>query len=77
VSTCTDHRDAETVEKMVPNCPEPTDVQMVNDYEGDLKLLGKAELYFREVGQVPRLQGRLQAFYYKLMCVRRQIRTDI
>eukprot|EP01047_Picozoa_sp_COSAG01_P050434 COSAG01_NODE_5103_length_4481_cov_13.715883_2_plen_93_part_00 len=36
--------DAETVEKMVPNCPEPSDVELVNGYEGDLKLLGKAEL---------------------------------
>jgi hypothetical protein len=36
--------DAETVEKMVPNCPEPSEVALVNAYEGDLKLLGKAEL---------------------------------
>jgi hypothetical protein len=52
--------DAETVEKMVPNCPEPSDMALVNAYEGDLKLLGKAELYFREVGQIPRLQVRRQ-----------------
>eukprot|EP01049_Picozoa_sp_SAG25_P002792 SAG25_NODE_152_length_13602_cov_15.382878_3_plen_91_part_00 len=36
--------DVETVQKMVPNCPEPSDVALVNAYEGDLKLLGKAEL---------------------------------
>jgi hypothetical protein len=29
---------------MVPNCPEPSDVELVNAYDGDLKLLGKAEL---------------------------------
>ena len=37
--------DQETVEKMVPNCPEPTDIAMVNAYDGEMKLLGKAEQY--------------------------------
>jgi diaphanous 1 len=59
--------DAETVEQMVPNCPEQMDVDMVNSYEGDPKLLGKAELYFREVGVIPRLRLRLQTFHFKMV----------
>ena len=59
--------DAETVEKMVPACPEASEMIQIRDYEGDLKLLGKAELYFREVGQIARLQTRLQTFHYKLV----------
>jgi actin len=59
--------DAETVEKMVPNCPEQMEIDAVNAYEGDLKLLGKAELYFREVGSIPWLQTRLQTFHFKLV----------
>ena len=107
--------DAETVEKMVPACPTGEEFMQVKNYEGDLKLLGKAEQcvlysklldfplrqtyrqctaaqwslvhasiyahlvttlcvyavlhcrYFREVGQIARLQTRLQTFHYKLV----------
>lgn len=37
--------DAETVEKMVPACPEPQEMLEINGYDGDLQLLGKAEQY--------------------------------
>ena len=59
--------DAETVEKMIPACPTAEETMKINGYEGDLKLLGKAEQYFREVGQIARLQTRLQTFHYKLV----------
>ena len=35
----------ETVEKMVPACPTVAETTIVTDYDGDLKLLGKAEQY--------------------------------
>lgn len=59
--------DAETVEKMIPACPEASEMVEIQGYDGELKLLGKAELYFREVGQINRLQTRLQTFHYKLV----------
>ena len=37
--------DAETVEKMIPACPTAEETIQINGYEGDVKLLGKAEQY--------------------------------
>jgi hypothetical protein len=37
--------DAETVEKMIPACPTAEETIQITAYEGDLKLLGKAEQY--------------------------------
>ena len=37
--------DAETVEKMIPACPTAEETIQITAYEGDQKLLGKAEQY--------------------------------
>ena len=39
--------DAETVEKMIPACPTAEETLQITGYEGDLKILGKAEQYVR------------------------------
>ena len=39
----------------------------INAYEGPIEKLGKAEQYYREIGQVPRLLQRLQTFHFKLV----------
>lgn len=45
--------DAETVEKMIPACPTAEETIQIKGYEGDLKLLGKAEQYVHNAAASP------------------------
>ena len=68
--------DAETVERMIPVCPQASEMIQIRDYEGDLRLLGKAELYFREVGQIQVIQlNRSTVASTPQRCLRMSTRT--
>ena len=58
--------DADTVEMMIPICPDMHEMEQILGYEGELQRLGKSEQYFREVGAIPRLRTRLECLHYKL-----------
>jgi len=50
----------ETTEKLLAILPTDEEFSSVNEYEGELSLLGKTEAFFRSVGKIPRLIQRIE-----------------
>lgn len=50
---------------MQENCPSDEEIQLVAEFVGETAQLGDAELYIREVGQVPHLYERMQSMIFR------------
>jgi len=50
----------ESTEKLLAILPTEEEFSSVNEYEGEVSLLGKTEAFFRSVGKIPRLIQRVE-----------------
>jgi len=56
----------DTLKTMKEYVPMPEEIQLLKDYTGDKKALGRAEQYFLAVMDIPKLSARLTALAFKV-----------
>ncbi|XP_020570926.1 formin-like protein 3 isoform X2 [Phalaenopsis equestris] len=58
--------DFDQVENLIKFCPTKEEMEMLKNYSGNKKMLGKCEQFFLELMKVPRVESKLRVFSFRI-----------